>query len=324
MSQPETSTNSAQTALRHAAGEAGWLRDLGTAHQALFRPLGATLLVEFDTAAGVTARKNHLPWSTGLAGKRDWSTLTVLSKGRTWFRAPEVIAFFDDLTDEGFFDDFDSVIFAGAGVGGYAAAAFSLAAPGATVFLVTPYATLDPDITPWERRFRRDRAIAFGPRYGYAPDMLQGAGRVFVISDPTEIRDSMHASLFRGPHITHLRAPHGGGRLAARLEAMGILDRLVAGAESGALTPLRWAQLWRARHRDPVWQANVLRKLDGMNRPWLQAIFAGSVLDATGSPAASRRLNDALAALAGAGRSAPAGRSPAPPKERDRLLLAGE
>ena len=312
------------TALAGMAGKEGWLRPLGARHHALFRPGGDTLLVEFEGLGRLHKREGHVPASTGLARKRGWSTLTLICQGRTWFRDPEVIAFFDEMTDEGFFDGFDRVVFAGAGIRGYAAAAFSVAAPGAVVFLVSPMATLDRDITPWESRFRSDRKLSFGPRYGYAPGMLDAAEKVFVISDPTETLDSMHASLFRGPHVVHLPAPHGGANLEPRLEAMGIYDRLVAGAEAGALTPLRWAQLWRARHRDPVWLTNVMRKIDGMNRPWLQAVFNGAMLDATGAPAARRRLNDALAQLETQGRPAPAGRRPTAPAERPRMLLAGE
>ncbi|GIT92288.1 hypothetical protein JANAI62_27450 [Jannaschia pagri] len=312
------------TPLRDAAGTDGWFRDVGDVHSALFRPGDGTLLVEFDSERSVLARDGALPWSTGLARKRGWATLSVLSKGRTWFRDDAVFDLFDELTDDGFFDDYDTVLFVGAGINGYAAAAFSLAAPGATVFLIAPLATLSRDHTPWEPRFRTDRALPFTSRYGYAPSMIDGARRVFVISDPTETYDAMHASLFQGDHVTHLRARHGGPRLHRRLEDMGILDRLVAGAVSGALTPLRWAQLWRARRQDDIWLNNLMRKLDLMERPWLQAICAGQILTRTGSDAARRRMNDALSQLADAGREAPAGLDPQAPAAPERMRLAGE
>lgn len=326
MSQPGTDplSSAALAPLRDQLPPEGWLQELGQRHVAMFKPRGDTLLVEFEALAPALRRAPSEAWSAGLASERGWSMLTLLSRGRTWYRDDAVFDFFDALTDDGFFDEFDSVVFAGAGVKGYAAAAFSVAAPGATVFLCAPYATLNPDDAPWEQRFRSDRALAFGPRYGYAPDMIDAAARVYVVSDPTESADAMHASLFRGPHVTHLRAPHGGPRLGARLEAMGILDRLVAEADAGGLTPLRFARLWRARHGDEVWLSNVLRKLDEMRRPWLQAVFAGEMWDRTGSPAARRRLNDALARLREDGREPPPGRSPAPDADRGRLLLAGE
>jgi hypothetical protein len=308
--------------LRMKAGEDGWLRVLGRRHHALYRPRGKTLLVEFAALAPTLHGGEARLWSDGLARRRNWSTLTLIARGRTWYRDPNVFDFFDRLTDEGFFDEFDSVVFVGCGVHGYAAAAFSVAAPGATVLLCGPYATLDPGDAPWESRFRPDRALSFGPRYGYAPEMIDAAARVYVVTDPTEQLDAMHASLFRGPHVTRLSAPHAGSRLGTRLQAMGIFDQLVIEAEAGTLTPLRFAQLWRARHRDEVWLANVLRKLDAARRPWLQAVFAGAMLDRTGAPAARRRLNEALARLEEAGMPAPAGRRPAP-IERGRMLLVG-
>ena len=308
--------------LREKAGGTDQLTELGARHLALLRPNGSTLLVEFEALAPVLRRDGRQP-SDALHDEHGWSVLTLLSQGRTWFRDSAVFDFFDSLTDDGFFDEFDRVIFAGAGVRGYAAASFSVAAPGATVFLAGPYATLDPADAPWERRFRSDRAIPFGPRYGYAPDMIDAAERVYVVSDPTEGADAMHASLFRGPHVTRLRAAHAGPRLGARLEAMGILAPLLREAAAGTLTPLRFAELWRARHEDAVWLANVLRKLDMARRPWLQAVFAGGMLDKTGDPVARRRLNDALARLDEAGIAPPAGREPRPAAP-GRMLLAGE
>ena len=64
-----------------------------------------------------------------------------------WFRYPKVHAYFNRLVDDGFFDDLDKVVFYGAGPCGYAAATFSVAAPGATVVAIQPQATLDPRVT---------------------------------------------------------------------------------------------------------------------------------------------------------------------------------
>lgn len=306
------------------AGTDGYFKAVGASHHALFRPGNDTLLVEFDDLTNVAERRNHLPWSAGLARKRGWSTLTLLSDGRTWYRDKALFAYFDELTDDGFFDEFDKVVFFGHGVGAYGAAAYSVAAPGSTVVLLRPLATLDRSIVPWEGRFKSDWKRSFGPRYGYAPRMLDAAEKVFVISDPTAARDAVHASLFQGDHITHLPAAHGGTNLQDRLESMGILDRIVAGAEAGALTRLRFAQLWRARHSDAVWLSNMLRKVEGLRRPWLQAIFANEMLRRTGAPSARRRLNDALSALEAQGKTAPGGMRPTAPQDRDRMLLAGE
>ncbi|WP_179379521.1 phosphoadenosine phosphosulfate reductase [Jannaschia marina] len=311
-------------ALLAAAGDVGYLRQLGDDHLALFRPGGDTLVVSFEALDTTRARADGLPLSTAIARKRGWATLDIMAEGRTWFRDDAVHDFFDTLTDDGFFDDYDDVLFVGGGMGAYGAAAHSVAAPGATVFLMQPYATLDRDVAPWERRFRAAWALPFGPRYGNAARMIDAAARVYLVTDPTETRDAMHASLFDGDHVTRLVAPHAGSDIQARLEEIGILRRLLAGAQTGNLTPQRFAQLWRARRQNPGWLMGLLRKTDRLDRPWLSALVAGHMVRKGAGPAARRRLNDALSRLASAGREAPGDLEPAPVKAPDRQLLAGE
>lgn len=314
-----------RAALTAAAGDIGYLRQVGDDHLALFRPGGDTLVVTFDTLEACRARDGGLPVSTGLARKRGWATLDIMAEGRTWFRDDALHDFFDALTDDGFFDDHEEVLFVGGGMGAYGAAAHSIAAPGATVFLMQPYATLDRRIAPWERRFRSAWALPFGPRYGNAARMIDAARRVYVITDPTEAADAMHASLFQGDHVTRIAAHHAGADIQKRLEETNILDRLLAGAEGGGLTPLRFAQLWRARRQNATWLTGLLRKVDRLDRPWLTALVAGHMVrrDIAG-PAARRRLNAALSRLAADGRGAPGDLKPAAKDDPARPRLAGE
>jgi hypothetical protein len=111
----------------------------------------------------------------GLFKKNGWSHLSIILDGDTWFHDPKVYAYFNRLDDDGFFDDFDHVVFYGAGPCKYAAAAFSVAAPGATVDAIQPQTTLDPRITDWDDRYMKMRRTDFTSRYGYAPDMLDAA-----------------------------------------------------------------------------------------------------------------------------------------------------
>ena len=325
---PSLSRADHRDALLAAAGDVGYLRQVGDDHLALHRPGGArggdTLLVTFEALDTTRARDGGLPFSTGLASKRGWATLDIMAEGRTWFRDRALYDFFDGLTDDGFFDDFDSVVFAGGAMGAYGAAAFSVACPGATVFLMQPYATLDRDVAPWERRFRAAWSLEFGPRYGNAARMTDAANRVYVVTDPWESADAIHASLFQGDHVVRLPAPHAGTDIQARLETISILDRLLAGAESGSLGPQRFAQLWRARRRDADWLSGLMRKVDRTDRPWLQALVAGHILRRTNHPAARRRLNAALSRLAAEGRKAPGDLEPTAPEGAPPVLLAGE
>lgn len=311
-------------ALIAAASEGGYLRQIGDDHLALFRPGGDTLVVSFEALDVTRAREGGLPVTTGLAHKHDWATLDIMAEGRTWFRDDDLHDFFDALTDDGFFDGYDEVVFVGGGMGAYGAAAHSVAAPGATVFLMQPYATLDRDITPWERRFRAAWALPFGPRYGNAARMIDAAQRVYLITDPTEACDAMHASLFHGDHVMRIAAYHAGTDIQKRLEETGILDRLLAGAEAGTLTPMRFAQLWRGRRQNGAWLMGLMRKTDRLDRPWLSALLAGHLVQKGAGPAARRRLNAALSRLAADGREAPGNLEPTPMGDPPRSLLAGE
>ncbi|WP_298431185.1 phosphoadenosine phosphosulfate reductase [uncultured Jannaschia sp.] len=323
---PETLSRAAhRQALDASAGAGGFLRDVGESHLALMRRSGPNLLVSFEDLDAVRSSPGGLPWSAGPARKRNYSTLTIMADGRTWFRDRKLFDFFDELTDDGFFDEFDTVVFAGGGIGAYAAGAFSVASPGALVFLAQPYATLDRDVTPWEHRFRSSRAMSFGPRYGNAADLIDAAAKVFVVTDPTRATDAMHASLFRGDHVIRLPAAHAGGDIWGALARIGILDRLVAMAGNDALDTNGFAELWRRRRNDADYLAGLMRKLDRTDRPWLQALLAGHILHHQGdNPAARRRLNDALARLAERGRDAPPGLSPTRPDGGTAMLLAGE
>ena len=128
-----------------------------------------------------------------------------------------MINFFDTLVDDGSLDQFEQVVFYGVGPAGYAAAAFSVVAPLSTVIVNSPFATLDPVITPWDRRNLRQRKVDFRSRYGYAPDMVASAERVILLYNSTKFENSMHAALFHSKNVerfnirlgsSHLQTPY--------------------------------------------------------------------------------------------------------------------
>jgi hypothetical protein len=230
--------------------ESGYFRKLGGSHHALFLDNAPTLLVSFDSVGGARGRSKQLPAGAELADECDWSHLCLLSEGRPWFRNADVFGFFDGLVDDGFFEAYDRVLFYGAGAAGYAAAAFSVAAPGARVLLLNPVATLDPAVAGWDTRFRAERRLDFTSRYGYAPDMIEGALAVTVVHDPASAPDAMHAALFRAPHVQGLTARLAGPDVEATFSRLGILNHLIVAAFEGKLTPQRFGTLWRKRRDD--------------------------------------------------------------------------
>jgi hypothetical protein len=199
--------------------EAGHFEALGHRHwSAFWDESPSVLVVSFERMETIrAATPGKMPFGYAVARSRGWSHLCIIAEGETWFRAPEVYRHFDRLVDDAFFEDFDQVLFYGADMGGYAAAAYSVAAPGATVLAIQPRATLDPALAIWDDRNTAARRLCFTDRYGFAPDMIEGAARVWTVHDPAEHLDAMHAAMFRGPHVTALR----GRNLGAQMEQYG-------------------------------------------------------------------------------------------------------
>jgi len=289
----------------------GMSQELGARHFATFIDKKPTLLVTFETLQGIRAlSETAQPFGFDMVKALGWSHLCVISDGDTWFRDDAVYGFFDQLIDDGFFEDFDRVLFYGAGPCGYAATAFSVAAPGATVIAVQPQATLAARMTEWDDRFVEMRRTDFSHRYGYAPDMLDAAERAFVLYDPRQALDAMHATLFERNNVSRLRMPFMGGALQTQLIEMNLLYRLLSLAGAGKLTDSKFHALYRARRDHMPYLRNLMAHLDQNERPYLTTLLCRNVTSRIRARRFRRRL-DQLEQLAQEGVFTP----PPPPAE---------
>lgn len=270
---------------------------LGGGHTALFIDAGKSLLVSFESVA--TIRKSYddnAPIGWSFVQTHGWSSLTILANAEPdWFRSPAVFGYFDRLIDDGFFDDFDNILFYGAGSAGYAAAAFSVAAPDARVLAIQPQATLDVAHARWDTRFPQTRRSDFTSRFGYAPRMVETAEQVSIIHDPTVIEDAMHASLFTGDNVTHLTCPFIGPHAGAAFGAMDILPDLLDAAMEGTLDAQIYAQLWRARQDYLPYLRTLMARLDASEEhPVLLARLCRAVSNAGNRPRFANRLEQLM------------------------------
>ena len=204
----------------------GFFRQLTSRHSVLHVEEGSTLIVSFDTLERVVNHApENLPSGFSLVSAAECSLLSVLGSRQSWFRDPALYAYFDELTDSGFFDQFDRVLFFGVGpMCGYGAMAYSVAAPGSHVLAISPVATLSRDAAPFERRYRDAWSLDFTSRYGYAPLMIEAAAQATVIYDPTDTMSAAHAALFDAPNTTRHKLRHGGMAIGAMLQATGRVD----------------------------------------------------------------------------------------------------
>lgn len=279
--------------LAEIATEHGDFEHLGQDHFAAFIEGQDTLLVTFETQQGIRALdEDAQPLGWEMVKSVGWSHLALISNGDTWFRAPEIYDYFDLLADDGFFDDFERVVFYGAGPCAYAAAAFSVVAPGATVIAVQPQATLDPEIAGWDMRFVDERRRDFTSRYGYAPDMLDAAEQAFVLYDPLVTMDAMHAALFTRPNVTKLPLRHFGTAVQTHLIEMQVIYRLLAKAGAGKLTRHTFYKLLRARRDHAPYLRALMGALDAEGRDELTEILCRNVTARMKAPKFSRRLRE--------------------------------
>lgn len=281
------------TKLAEVAEIHGFFKPLGKRHFAAHVQAGDTLIVTFETIQGIRALSDNaepLGWS--LVREKGWSHLCVASDGDTWFRDRNIYGLFDSLIDEGFFDAYDDILFYGAGPCGYAATTYSVAAPGARVVAIQPQATLDPRVTEWDDRFTDMRRKDFTSRYGYAPDMLDACQQAFVLYDPRETLDAMHAALFTRAGVTKLRLRHMGDAIQGDLMEMRTLLPLLTQAAEGSLTKTSFATLYRARRSYPSYLRRVLAALDIDGRDELSYMLARNVTSRMKAPRFLRRKSE--------------------------------
>ncbi|MFM2356173.1 MAG: hypothetical protein RLZZ528_1909 [Pseudomonadota bacterium] len=263
---------------RGLAGPEGFYRDNGM-HSFLFIPRGRTLVVTFDNLdIAMGKREERRPWGFAFIERQGWSMLGVMANGWTWYRDPWVAAEFDRLAAEGFFARFDRVVFYGASMGGYAAAAFVAACPGADVVTISPQSTLDRALVPWETRYRMAWDRDFSGKYGDAAVASDAARRVTILFDPYEALDAGHVNRFSGGNVMKLRTPLMGHRLGSSLNQMGILTPVILSALDGSLTETGFYRALRARREFPRYQRELFQKAVARGRKGLARRVAAWVL----------------------------------------------
>lgn len=287
--------------LRDIGERDGYFSSLGRDHSAVFvEESHDVLFVGFETLFGIrSVSDTGMPVAFDVCERRGWSHLTLITAKQDWFRDRRMFSYFDRLVDNAFFEEFDRVVFYGAGMCGYAAGAFSVTAPGASVIMVAPQATLDRDRTVWDDRFPSTRRLDFTNRYGYAPDMLEAAERGVVIYDPDEVDDAMHASLFHGPNISRFKYRRGrSGAIESDLRAMGLVSQLAEAAVEDRLDDAGLARLMTARKRHVPYLRALLARVLAEDRPALTKWLCEAVLAEQSIPRFKHHLELAQKALA--------------------------
>lgn len=207
-----------------------------------------TLVVTFEYAGKPDYRPNmdRLGWGVEWLTRQGHSVLSVKPLRTDWYRKKDLHFFLLGMKAGGFFDRFEQVVFYGASMGGYAALAFSQLAPGCTVIALSPQATLDPTLTGWDPRFREARNEDWTGQFASGVDCSH-AGRVYVIYDPMNRPDKLHAEMICGKSVVRLKFPAGGHLVASQLSQLRLLGSVFRGAVDGSLTVSSFSRIARSR-----------------------------------------------------------------------------
>lgn len=283
--------------LRRYALLGGWQRQIDDEHWASFVRRGPTLLVSFESAADTLARPGGLPLGIDFVEDKGWSLLHIVAEGETGFRSSAMFDFLDALSEDETLQAYERTVFYGAGLGGFAACAYSVVLPGARVVAFAPRATLDPRHAPWDSRDRALRRRDVCGRYADAPALAEAAIQVFVLYDPHDAPDAMHASLYSASNTTRLACPFCGPQPEEVLQKIDILHALIEQAAQDRLDALAFARLFRARRQSGIYLRNMLLALDGRDKPVMTARLCRHVLERQRAPAFRKRLAAANEAL---------------------------
>ncbi len=237
-------------------------------HSALFVRQSSKLIVTFGNMDDERdASLDSKPWGFDFVQKQGWSILGIRAIKSIWYRSEDVYNFFDKLRDEKFYDQFDDVVFYGASMGGYAAAVFSSTAPNSSVVMISPQATLDKKIVPWETRYRRAWNADYTSKYGYGPELVKAAKDVTLFYDPYEPLDRMHAEIFmKNPNVNAFKAVFCGHRQASLFAQVGILKPIILGALNQKLQHKEFRTLIRNRKKSLRYHKAILDALVKNNR----------------------------------------------------------
>lgn len=231
----------------------------GPSNAMMFVPRSKRLVVSFDNISAAREEGQRWPWGFKvLARDMGCSVLGVMGVERNWFRDDFVHDGFEALRDQGFFDQFDQVLFYGASMGGFGALTYQRCAPGANVLAIAPQSTLKAETLPNEDRWRWTQKLDWSSRYEDAAGHLETAGQVIIIADPYFKPDFDQVERIRGDNVLWLRTPFMGHQLPNAFLVMGMLKDLLYAGVDGTLTPDLFYRLFRARRDLPRYQHDLL------------------------------------------------------------------
>ena len=231
----------------------------GLRHSLLFaRRPASRLLVTFDNLSNVgDASPEREPWAYKFAMDNGLPHLGVMAHVSDWYRDAALMARFERLAREGFFEGYDRVVFAGVSMGAYGALAYSCFAPGAHVVAINPQSTLDPALVPWETRYEQGRRQDWTLPFGDGAETMRSAEQVSVFYDPRHELDRAHVERLSGENLRVFNCRYSQHKTAVFLRKIGALKPVMERSIFGELTHAEFNRLYLGRRHLPWFRGSV-------------------------------------------------------------------
>lgn len=219
------------------------------------------LVVAFGNAGTVTSKSNitddrYSPWGFDISKSLDCNVLAFSCiEDTSWYRGRELHSFIEGIS--GFLLSFPFRLGYGGSMGGFAVGAFASVLRLDRVLLLTPITTLSASIMPSESGHRKSKSLNWSGGYADGADFNAGG---YVVYDNLLRRDTLHAKRYR--NLKHLRAPGLGHGLAPRLQAIGMLKRLVTDFINNNVDEVWFRKSARNRRFLPRYYNELLQRKD--------------------------------------------------------------
>ncbi|OUS33904.1 hypothetical protein A9Q94_17800 [Rhodobacterales bacterium 56_14_T64] len=237
-------------------------------HSLLFakRPV-KRLLVTFDNLSNVNdSSLDREPWAFKFAQDSNISHLGVMAHVADWYRCPDLINRMQALADDGFFEDYERVVFAGVSMGGFAAISFGSMVPSAHVVAINPQSTLDPDLVPWETRYQNGQRQDWTLPLSDAAALTTDLERLNIFYDPYHKLDQQHVDRFSGDNIRIFNCRYSNHKTAVFLRKIDALKPIMHHAIFDELTAVDFYKLYRARRNLPWFRGSLTSYFSDLGR----------------------------------------------------------
>lgn len=194
------------------------------------------LVFTFDNTGSAGPVDERLGWGFEYLKGRGFNVVSFLeSDHRSWYRRPDFFQLVKDVNDLLAPLEFSSRVSYGGSMGGYAAAAYAQELKVDRAILLNPISTLNPDLAPWELRWKTRKKVSWTSDYFDGVAGIADVSRVDLVVDPLFGLDNRHAKRFSAfsDRCTVWKIPGVGHMMPFHMAKLGLLETFVLTLISG-------------------------------------------------------------------------------------------